>query len=138
MSGDRASTETQSSDPCSAGNLSSGIVESPQVIIDGANPADHAQLLTVANPKQLFCGGLNNEFGLTALNISDFPTTDSVVTCLSLPIADLIYVNGSVSFANGFTPSWITENIVGPNMDCLLYTSPSPRDRTRSRMPSSA
>ena len=22
--------------------------------------------------------------------------------------------------------------------DCLLYTSPSPRDRTRSRMPSSA
>ena len=25
-----------------------------------------------------------------------------------------------------------------PNMSCLLYTSPSPRDRTRSRMPSSA
>ena len=25
-----------------------------------------------------------------------------------------------------------------PNMICLLYTSPSPRDRTRSRMPSSA
>ena len=24
------------------------------------------------------------------------------------------------------------------NTDCLLYTSPSPRDRTRSRMPSSA
>ena len=24
------------------------------------------------------------------------------------------------------------------NIDCLLYTSPSPRDRTRSRMPSSA
>ena len=27
------------------------------------------------------------------------------------------------------------ERIFGP---CLLYTSPSPRDRTRSRMPSSA
>ena len=26
----------------------------------------------------------------------------------------------------------------GSNMICLLYTSPSPRDRTRSRMPSSA
>ena len=25
-----------------------------------------------------------------------------------------------------------------PNLGCLLYTSPSPRDRTRSRMPSSA
>ena len=28
--------------------------------------------------------------------------------------------------------------IVGPLIVCLLYTSPSPRDRTRSRMPSSA
>ena len=27
---------------------------------------------------------------------------------------------------------------IGPGMICLLYTSPSPRDRTRSRMPSSA
>ena len=26
----------------------------------------------------------------------------------------------------------------GPDYTCLLYTSPSPRDRTRSRMPSSA
>ena len=26
----------------------------------------------------------------------------------------------------------------GLDIDCLLYTSPSPRDRTRSRMPSSA
>ena len=26
----------------------------------------------------------------------------------------------------------------GIAVDCLLYTSPSPRDRTRSRMPSSA
>ena len=34
-----------------------------------------------------------------------------------------------------------TANIwLGPHYDksCLLYTSPSPRDRTRSRMPSSA
>ena len=31
-------------------------------------------------------------------------------------------------FAMGFDPLW----------SCLLYTSPSPRDRTRSRMPSSA
>ena len=28
--------------------------------------------------------------------------------------------------------------IIGRIIDCLLYTSPSPRDRTRSRMPSSA
>ena len=30
------------------------------------------------------------------------------------------------------------ENLTGTDNDCLLYTSPSPRDRTRSRMPSSA
>ena len=28
--------------------------------------------------------------------------------------------------------------LLGPDYNCLLYTSPSPRDRTRSRMPSSA
>ena len=28
--------------------------------------------------------------------------------------------------------------VPGPVTHCLLYTSPSPRDRTRSRMPSSA
>ena len=40
------------------------------------------------------------------------------------------------------TPSW-AQNITlatdqGIIIGCLLYTSPSPRDRTRSRMPSSA
>ena len=30
------------------------------------------------------------------------------------------------------------ETILGQTGTCLLYTSPSPRDRTRSRMPSSA
>ena len=30
------------------------------------------------------------------------------------------------------------EEGVGHNLDCLLYTSPSPRDATLSRMPSSA
>ena len=28
--------------------------------------------------------------------------------------------------------------VIAELYDCLLYTSPSPRDRTRSRMPSSA
>ena len=34
----------------------------------------------------------------------------------------------------------IGKRILADGMDqiCLLYTSPSPRDRTRSRMPSSA
>ena len=36
---------------------------------------------------------------------------------------------------NGTYPDWLLE---GLGVTCLLYTSPSPRDRTRSRMPSSA
>ena len=32
----------------------------------------------------------------------------------------------------------LTANQSALGDDCLLYTSPSPRDRTRSRMPSSA
>ena len=36
---------------------------------------------------------------------------------------------------------WVDENVI-PNIEkacsCLLYTSPSPRDRSLSRMPSSA
>ena len=36
---------------------------------------------------------------------------------------------------------WSNKDLTGKliqNQNCLLYTSPSPRDRTRSRMPSSA
>ena len=32
----------------------------------------------------------------------------------------------------------VVANFVAVGIICLLYTSPSPRDRTRSRMPSSA
>ena len=32
----------------------------------------------------------------------------------------------------------VITTVVDPLLGCLLYTSPSPRDRTRSRMPSSA
>ena len=33
---------------------------------------------------------------------------------------------------------FIREKLFKRDISCLLYTSPSPRDRTRSRMPSSA
>ena len=35
-------------------------------------------------------------------------------------------------------PGWDEINAIISDNPCLLYTSPSPRDRTRSRMPSSA
>ena len=41
-------------------------------------------------------------------------------------------------FANGFMKFATFLFFVSVFYHCLLYTSPSPRDRTRSRMPSSA
>ena len=38
----------------------------------------------------------------------------------------------------GFNTTLPATAPVAPALPCLLYTSPSPRDRTRSRMPSSA
>ena len=45
----------------------------------------------------------------------------------------------SVSFDNLSTVAVESDpSEIRPSYSCLLYTSPSPRDRTRSRMPSSA
>ena len=43
-----------------------------------------------------------------------------------------------LSQANVEKPREVYKFFRGLGIDCLLYTSPSPRDRTRSRMPSSA
>ena len=42
------------------------------------------------------------------------------------------------SFPDGLNDFDTRSGIAGNYNACLLYTSPSPRDRTRSRMPSSA
>ena len=51
-----------------------------------------------------------------------------------------VFLQGGIKNRNGrMYPVDILENEVNRyNKTCLLYTSPSPRDRTRSRMPSSA
>ena len=44
----------------------------------------------------------------------------------------------SFSIAKGQTYALVGESGSGKSTICLLYTSPSPRDRQKSRMPSSA
>ena len=46
--------------------------------------------------------------------------------------------NAQVLTYNSTTSQWENQTPAGGGGGCLLYTSPSPRDRTRSRMPSSA
>ena len=52
--------------------------------------------------------------------------------------ADLEQVNGVWKFAPGLVPGEPNEGLVAQLEGCLLYTSPSPRDLSTSRMPSSA
>ena len=60
----------------------------------------------------------------------DAPTVDAITASSAAP-----EVTGTANLGEGEV---LTVEIDGVIYSCLLYTSPSPRDRTRSRMPSSA
>ena len=61
----------------------------------------------------------------------------NVQTAMSVPVVPN-FTQGSMTSTTE-TTSTVTETINSMDYNtCLLYTSPSPRDRTRSRMPSSA
>ena len=51
---------------------------------------------------------------------------------------DTMFSRQSASFVDILSEGPIKGLVYGESSICLLYTSPSPRDRTRSRMPSSA
>ena len=53
-------------------------------------------------------------------------------------IMPIIMILGSVGFMIGTGGSAIVSKTLGEGKNCLLYTSPSPRDKRQSRMPSSA
>ena len=64
---------------------------------------------------------------------------DNCPKSIQTPMAADEYPGGGrrAEYKNPETKLWL-ERCAEKGYTCLLYTSPSPRDRTRSRMPSSA
>ena len=63
--------------------------------------------------------------GLKVLDVSDPLNVQTIAHFENITTYDVIPLDGLLL-------------VVGPDNICLLYTSPSPRDATLSRMPSSA
>ena len=74
---------------------------------------------------------------------------DRIAEFLGAPREQIVFTRGTTEAINLVAYSWLAprlqagDEILVSEMEhhsdiCLLYTSPSPRDRTRSRMPSSA
>ena len=81
--------------------------------------------------------GIDGPFENGAINVARVPDSDEFVSINTINHInnDNLYVKNELSGDVGncdiaFDPQQLNT--------CLLYTSPSPRDRTRSRMPSSA
>ena len=74
----------------------------------------------------------NYVFATIEPNVGVVPLPDERLGRLAEVCSSTRVVPATVSFVD------IAGIVAGASEGCLLYTSPSPRDRTRSRMPSSA
>ena len=72
--------------------------------------------------------------------VAEFFMHEELRATTQQPEHEIVYINTQTE--NDTIPDYANLSMVGLNISstqtCLLYTSPSPRDRTRSRMPSSA
>ena len=90
----------------------------------------------------LTIGGTSNEIETSATGNAvtiGIPAAAQITTSLGIGGGSTNGVQisqGAISIKNGGTQSYI--DFYCESSNCLLYTSPSPRDRTRYRMPSSA
>jgi len=80
--------------------------------------------------------------GINATVIGTKPVTVMGPVTGTLAGSTMAVVKSQKSVGNGVIELAVTHDFVTEDRSsiktCLLYTSPSPRDRTRSRMPSSA
>ena len=88
--------------------------------------------------------GINEGTRFEKLHTVTFDNSEIASNLIAREICDLVKLkqdkgkNCVLGFATGSSPTLIYKEIIRIHKDCLLYTSPSPRDGLLSRMPSSA
>ena len=90
--------------------------------------ANQQTIYVLVENKDTWCVNDDFTFDVIVNPLPKFTVTSPQIVCLSCPPLTLFIENPDAVYDYVWT---------APN-GCLLYTSPSPRDRTRSRMPSSA
>ena len=76
---------------------------------------------------------MSENLGMTPMELLQIPSGQ-----VSLAVSALDDELGFIMFVDFGDSRRAVDGLMKKAADCLLYTSPSPRDRTRSRMPSSA
>ena len=97
--------------------------------------------MTLQSSGPISFGQIRDEFGLPpnknlgAYRVS-YSNTGQGGSLSGLPLDDGVPQSGQIAFSNFYGKRMNT--VVDCYSGCLLYTSPSPRDKRQSRMPSSA
>ena len=112
----------------------SGIAD-PTALASGVSnlPGGQSALSSIVNPRSLTTSGISDT--LSGLNSITKNASSAALNQISTGTSGSSSVSGLLS---GGALTGAGASLSGILSNCLLYTSPSPRDRQKSRMPSSA
>ena len=104
--------------------------------------SEHSGIINIALEGIMVIGGVAGVLTLTLLPADMSPFLVVLLTILAAALAGMVYslllaINPAHAWADGFVRI-LKGGFHDAPYGCLLYTSPSPRDRQKSRMPSSA
>ena len=108
-------------------------------LLSGSTTGEKTKLLVCATADRGLCGGFNSSIiKTTILEINNLEAQgiNVKVLCVGSKGNDVLSRNYSDRIVKIF--AGLTRNNIEYSSACLLYTSPSPRDLSTSRMPSSA
>ena len=98
-------------------------------VVFGPRPRDYSKNVNQKTKKRAFSTAVSDRISSEDVLVVDEFKVDEIKTKTFVSkLTDIAGTLNCLVISNNFTA----------NTYCLLYTSPSPRDRTRSRMPSSA